>query len=173
MSPISPDALLVARDVAFAHPAGSDGRAFEVAIPELEIRAGEVLALCGPSGSGKSTALALLAGLIRPRSGRVRFRTDEGWIDLNACSPRAWRRLRRHFGFVHQDPRESLNDRRSVADIVADPLAIHGLPGGCVPSPCFAAWASRPSKPGERRTRCRAGSGNGSPSPGRSWPARG
>ena len=85
--------------------------------------------LCGPSGSGKSTLVAILAGLLRPRSGQVWLSSREGPIDLYSCSAREWRRQRRHFGFVHQDPREYLNDRRTVVDIVADPLKIHKLPG--------------------------------------------
>ncbi|MCA1661021.1 MAG: ABC transporter ATP-binding protein [Novosphingobium sp.] len=38
---------------------------------DLEVRAGEVLAICGPNGAGKSTLLAMLAGLIEPTEGRV------------------------------------------------------------------------------------------------------
>ncbi|WP_216892376.1 ABC transporter ATP-binding protein [Nocardia alni] len=37
----------------------------------LEVRPGEILVLTGPSGCGKSTALRALAGLLRPRSGRI------------------------------------------------------------------------------------------------------
>jgi peptide/nickel transport system ATP-binding protein/oligopeptide transport system ATP-binding protein len=98
-------------------------------VGELDVSAGETLALCGPSGSGKSTLLAILAGLLPPRAGRVWLSTEGGTVDLYGGSRRVWRSLRRNFGFVHQDPRESLNDRRRVADIVADPLVIHGLPG--------------------------------------------
>jgi peptide/nickel transport system ATP-binding protein len=132
MSSIPPrtdDTLLQARDLAFSYKGSSDARGFELCVGELDVRAGEVLALCGPSGSGKSTLLAILAGLLRPRSGQVWLSTREGPIVLYGCSTGEWRRQRRHFGFVHQDPREYLNDRRKVADIVADPLNIHKLSG--------------------------------------------
>jgi molybdate transport system ATP-binding protein len=56
--------------------------------------------VCGPSGSGKSTLLALLAGLLRPARGRLRFRGEtlldtarDGWVP-------AWHR---HFALVFQD----------------------------------------------------------------------
>jgi ABC-type glutathione transport system ATPase component len=125
----SPDAVLQACEIAFSHPAAADGRAFELCVDALAVRTGEVLALCGPSGSGKSTLVAILAGLLRPRSGQVWLNSQEGPTELYHCSAGEWRRQRRHFGFVHQDPREYLNDRRSVVDIVADPLHIHELPG--------------------------------------------
>jgi ABC-type glutathione transport system ATPase component len=120
-----PDAVLHARDIGFSHPPAADGRSFQLHVSDLIVCAGEVLALCGPSGSGKSTLLAILAGLLRPQSGRVWLSSPERPIDLYACSTAEWRSMRRHFGFVHQDPREYLNDRRTVADIVADPLNIH------------------------------------------------
>jgi ABC-type glutathione transport system ATPase component len=127
--PDSSEILLHAREIAFSHPAAANGQAFELHVPDLAVRGGEVLALCGPSGSGKSTLLSILAGLLRPQSGQVWFGSPESPIELYSCSPAEWRRQRRYFGFVHQDPREYLNDPRRVADMVADPLNIHDLPG--------------------------------------------
>ncbi|MFG2000178.1 ABC transporter ATP-binding protein [Spirillospora sp. NPDC048911] len=50
-----------------------DGRAILTGI-DLEATAGERIAVIGPSGSGKSTLLTLLAGVITPTHGQVRFR---------------------------------------------------------------------------------------------------
>jgi ABC-type glutathione transport system ATPase component len=127
--PNSSEILLHARDIAFSHPTVANGQALELRVPALAVRVGEVLALCGPSGSGKSTLLSILAGPLRPHTGKVWFGSPETLIDLYSCSPAEWRRQRRYFGFVHQDPRDYLNDRRTVAEMVADPLNIQDLPG--------------------------------------------
>jgi molybdate transport system ATP-binding protein len=58
-----------------------------------------VTGICGPSGCGKSTLLALVAGLLRPRAGRIRF-GDELLADAQRVFVPAWRR---HFGLVFQD----------------------------------------------------------------------
>ncbi len=61
---------------------------------ELAVKEGEVLALLGPSGSGKSTLLKLIAGLLAPDRGFVRFQGQ----DLTPLPPE-----RRGVGFLFQD----------------------------------------------------------------------
>jgi putative ABC transport system ATP-binding protein len=76
----------------------------EIRIPvlmgiDLELRAGEYMALMGPSGSGKSTLLNLIAGLDRPTSGTVRVVGQ----DLGETSEGELARWRsRHIGFIFQ-----------------------------------------------------------------------
>jgi molybdate transport system ATP-binding protein len=58
-----------------------------------------VTGICGPSGCGKSTLLALLAGLLRPQAGHIRF-ADETLANGDATFVPPWQR---HFGLVFQD----------------------------------------------------------------------
>jgi len=89
---------------------------------ELEVRRGETLGLVGESGSGKSTLARLLAGLIAPTAGTVEL---DG-TDLAHLDRRGLRAIRRDVQVIFQDPYGSLNPRRRVGSIIADPLVIHG-----------------------------------------------
>jgi energy-coupling factor transport system ATP-binding protein len=66
--PVAGAVLVSARDATFRYPGGR-GVALEGV--DLDIRAGEAVALTGPNGSGKSTLALLLAGLLRPVRGTV------------------------------------------------------------------------------------------------------
>jgi ABC-type sulfate/molybdate transport systems ATPase subunit len=68
----------MALDVSFDHPLRSFG-----ASVDLSVAPGETFALVGPSGAGKTTVLRAVAGLLRPRSGRVAL-GDEVWLDTEA-----------------------------------------------------------------------------------------
>ncbi|MEU6611259.1 ABC transporter ATP-binding protein [Streptomyces shenzhenensis] len=91
---------------------------------ELDIRAGEIVALVGESGCGKTTLARSLLGLERPASGVVRF--DGKPLEY---SSRALRAYRRRVQLVLQDPSGSLNPRHTVYDAVAEGLRIHGHAG--------------------------------------------
>ena len=99
---------------------------FEPATPllesiDLDVAAGEWVAVVGESGSGKSTLLHLVAGLDRPDRGEVRL--DGRALDFRDDDALAlWRRG--HVGFVFQA--FHLLPYLSVADNVALPLALLG-----------------------------------------------
>ncbi len=83
----------------------------------------ETLALVGESGCGKSTLGRLLLRLIDPTAGRVHFDNTE----LTGLAPAQMRDMRRHLQMIFQDPYGSLSPRRTVAQIIAEPLDVFGL----------------------------------------------
>jgi len=85
---------------------------------DLEVAAGESVALIGESGSGKSTLVRLLLALDRATSGTVTF--DGRTVAPDRASRLRW--LRRQTGIVLQDPYASLDPRMRVGDTVAEPL---------------------------------------------------
>lgn len=92
----------------------------------LSIAAGETMGLVGESGCGKSTLARLVLRLEEATSGEVRF---EG-RDIFALGAGEMRAVRRQIQIVFQDPFASLNPRLTVARIVGEPFAIHGVPEG-------------------------------------------
>lgn len=93
-------AYLSAKGLQFRYPAQSGRGGFELAVPDLELRSGEAVALIGPSGSGKSTFVHLLAGLLLSQSGDL---SADGCSigQLSDNERRAWRRQR--IGLIFQD----------------------------------------------------------------------
>jgi oligopeptide transport system ATP-binding protein len=92
----------------------------------FEVRRGETLGLVGESGCGKTTVGRAMLQLYRPTAGSVHF---DG-VDLTALRGEQLRHRRRHFQMIFQDPYASLDPRAKVADIVAEPLEVHGLASG-------------------------------------------
>src|SRR5438874_2979922 len=102
----------------FATPSGTITAVNEVS---LAFESGEAMCLVGESGCGKTTTGRLLAGLIRPTSGRLLYEGKDVWQTKGADLAR----FRRAVQLVHQDPYASLNPTRTIAQTLAPPLAKH------------------------------------------------
>jgi oligopeptide/dipeptide ABC transporter ATP-binding protein len=83
----------------------------------------ETLGLVGESGCGKTTTARLLLNLIPASAGTVHY----GQRDLLELSRAQMRPLRKELQIVFQDPLASLDPRMTVAELIAEPLRIHGM----------------------------------------------
>jgi peptide/nickel transport system ATP-binding protein len=86
----------------------------------FSVMSGETLGLVGESGCGKSTTGRALVQVQPPTSGSVVYKGQ----DLGRLSHRRLRQARTKIQMIFQDPISSLNPRRRVKDIVAEPLNI-------------------------------------------------
>lgn len=90
---------------------------------DVEVRAGETLAVVGESGSGKSTLGAAILRDAPISAGTIQFKGQ----DITALRGKKLRRLRRHMQLIFQDAQASLNPRMTILEAVAEPLIIHGI----------------------------------------------
>ena len=90
-------AVLAAEELHFHYPDGAEA----IAGASFKIMPGETVALCGHNGSGKTTLMKLLAGLLKPATGRVKV----AGIELDSSSSRE---VFRTVGLLFQDPQDQL-----------------------------------------------------------------
>jgi peptide/nickel transport system ATP-binding protein len=118
----SNEPLLDVDDLVVEYPVGNK-IVHAVSGVSLQVARGETLGLVGESGCGKSTLGRAVLQLRRPTSGRVRFDGQ----DLTTMQGDTLRAMRRRVQLIFQDPIASLNPRRRIGDIVAEPLVISGV----------------------------------------------
>ena len=98
-----------------------NGDQYAVKNVSFDIHENEILALVGESGSGKTTLGRCLIRLIEPNSGAV-YHQGENLIRLRE---KEFRRYRRQFQMIFQNPDQALNPRQTVASCLAEPIRVH------------------------------------------------
>jgi oligopeptide/dipeptide ABC transporter ATP-binding protein len=89
----------------------------------LDIYKGETLGIVGETGCGKSTTARLVMNLMKPTSGEILF----GGAPSSTLKGGALKAHRQQLQMIFQDPYSSLNPRRRVGAIIAEPFAVHRL----------------------------------------------
>ncbi|HEY8334885.1 MAG TPA: oligopeptide/dipeptide ABC transporter ATP-binding protein [Tardiphaga sp.] len=120
---MKPDVILAVENLSATYRLPRGRRITAVANVSFTIYKGETLGLVGESGCGKSTVGRSIMRLPPPTGGSVVF---EG-RDLASLDAGELRRTRTRLHMIFQDPMSSLNPRRKVRDIVAEPMAIAGV----------------------------------------------
>ncbi|MCU9594746.1 ATP-binding cassette domain-containing protein [Caldibacillus thermolactis] len=84
----------------------------------FELKEGETYGLVGESGCGKTTTGRTIIGLNRPTAGKIFFND----IELTKLKRRDFYQYRKDIQMIFQDPYSSLNPRKRVLDIIAEPI---------------------------------------------------
>ncbi|WP_246569248.1 ABC transporter ATP-binding protein [Allobacillus halotolerans] len=89
----------------------------------FSIKENETFSIVGESGCGKSTAGRTILRLLEPTEGEVWFNGE----NLYDIKKRAFRKKRKDFQLIFQDPYSSLNPRMTVQELLVEPLLTHDL----------------------------------------------
>jgi len=91
---------------------------------DLSIPANKTLGVVGESGCGKSTLGRTILKLIEPTEGEILYKG----ANIEKYTPAQMREMRRKMQIIFQDPYASLNPRKTVKDLIADPLKVYQVP---------------------------------------------
>ena len=118
--------LLTVSDLSLVFPNGMRA----VNDVSLSVRSGETLGIVGESGSGKTTMGRCLLRIYEPTTGSVAFRSADGEMqDVTKANKGMLKSIRRDIRMIFQDPVGSLSPRKTVGEIIAEPLRLSGIKG--------------------------------------------
>ena len=118
----SDETIMRVEDLVVEFPAPGGNKVHAVSGISLDVAPGETLGIVGESGCGKSTTAKAMIQLPRPTGGSVEFMG----ADLCQLSDEELRQLRTDLQMIFQDPISSLNPRRKIGEVVAEPLRVWG-----------------------------------------------
>jgi len=114
--------LLRVEDLTVEFPLGGGAVVHAVSGISFDVAKGETLGLVGESGCGKSTTGRAILQLPKPTGGHVALNGE----DLTTLGSKTVRKRRTDVQMIFQDPISSLNPRRTIGDVVAEPLHVWG-----------------------------------------------
>ncbi len=117
------DLVLQVEHLVVEFPAGRVGTVYAVSDVSFDVANGETLGIVGESGCGKSTTAKAIMRVPPPTAGRIRL---DG-VDLATLSAEQMRDVRSRLQMIFQDAISSLNPRRRIRDVVAEPLVVRWL----------------------------------------------
>jgi peptide/nickel transport system ATP-binding protein len=118
----SDDIVLRVEDLVVEFPAGRGRKVHAVSGISFDVAAGETLGIVGESGCGKSTTGKAIMRLVPMSGGTVTFKGKE----ISSLKGAKLRELRQDLQMIFQDPVSSINPRRPIGSVVAEPLEIWG-----------------------------------------------
>lgn len=109
-----------------------------VADVDMAVRAGEVVGIVGESGCGKSTLGRMIAGMLAPSAGTVRW----NGVDIHSLPPSQRKKAALGIQMIFQNPFASINPRKKIADVVGEAPLVHGMVDGRQGSDAYASYVT-------------------------------